>query len=255
MPRRLEGASVLLLAIGTVLLPGWGAALPAIVLLGIAFGSARDDGLDSPVAVASVTWACVGLATALSFGLVWPIPQMLGLIVAVTALGRAGLPRPAWSGAGTADRTTLLLAIVTIPLTTVALVGFIASGRTDLETATEGLDAVPVWVLPLAGLGFALVNPTVEEVLFRGVLQEMLVDRSRDAVIAIVGQAVAFGAIHLDGVPGGPLGMAMAGGWGAVLGLVRHRSGSIRLAWIVHVTANITIFTTVTVLAVRDGVL
>lgn len=105
------------------------------------------------------------------------------------------------------------------------------------------------------GVGFAIVNPTVEEVLFRGVLHELLVEVTHRPTVAIVGSSVAFGAIHLAGVPGGPLGMVMAAGWGAVLGVVRHRSGSIHLPWLVHVAANATIFTTITVLAVRDGVL
>ena len=63
------------------------------------------------------------------------------------------------------------------------------------------------------------------------------------------------GAIHLDGVPGGALGAAMAAVWGVVLGIVRHRTGSIRTVWVVHVLANVAIFTTVTTLAFRDGVL
>ncbi len=244
-----------MLAIGVVLVPDWGAALPAVALIGIGVGSARRHGVGTTAAVAAVTWGCVGVAASLSFGLVWPIPQVLGLVVAGTGFAVAGLRAPAWILAGSVDRLTGWLAVVTVPLTTTALIAFIASGRTDLETATEGLDGLPLWVLPLAGLGFALVNPTVEEVLFRGVLQDLLHDVSDRPAIAVAGQAVAFGAIHLDGVPGGPLGMLMAGGWGAVLGIVRFRSGSIRLPWLVHVAANITIFTTVTLLAVRDGVL
>ena len=49
--------------------------------------------------------------------------------------------------------------------------------------------------------------------------------------------------------------MVMAGVWGILLGVVRHRTHSIRLAWIVHVFANIVIYVTVIVLASRGGFL
>lgn len=115
--------------------------------------------------------------------------------------------------------------------------------------------SLPRWVLPLAGASFALLNPTVEEVLFRGALQTMVFDVSARPTLAIVVQGAAFGAIHLGGVPGGPLGMVMAGAWGAVLGVIRHRTGSIRVPWLVHVCANVGIFTTVVVMARSEGTL
>lgn len=71
------------------------------------------------------------------------------------------------------------------------------------QAATEGLQPLPLWVLPLAGLGFVVANPTVEEILFRGALQTMITERSGRPAVGIALQGVAFGAIHLNGVPGG----------------------------------------------------
>ncbi len=241
-------------AVAIVLVPSWWALLPASVLLVVAAASNRDSTRRSTT-LAAICWASVGFFTAISFGLVWPIPQLVGLIAAGAFLRREGWERPAWLGPGSRDRAARLLAAASIPLTTVALVAFIASGRTDVNAATEGLQSLPLWALPLVGLGFVLVNPTVEEVLFRGVLQEMVTEASARAGLGIAAQGVAFGVIHLHGVPGGPLGMVMATSWGVVLGIVRHRTGSLRLVWIVHVLANTAIYTTVVLLAIDDGLI
>jgi membrane protease YdiL (CAAX protease family) len=229
--------------------------LPVLALVAVLFWLSRHGQLGSSTWIAAVCWACVGLGSAASFGLVWPIPQLLGLGVAALIVRRQKLAWPTWLECTKPDRAAFVLAAASVPLTTAALVVFIASGRTNLEDATEGLASLPLWVLPLAGLGFVLANPTVEEVLFRGALQTMITDGTGSPAVGIGIQGVAFGSIHLNGVPGGWLGMLMAGGWGVMLGIVRHRTDSIRLAWVVHVLANVAIFATVTGLAVRDGVL
>ncbi len=234
---------------------GWWLLLPVGALVLVAMWLQRTDEPESSIWIAIVCWASVGIVSAVSFGLIWPIPQLIGLVAAAIVLRHQGWARPTWLDRGVTDRFALALAITSVPLTTLALVAFIASGRTDLETATEGLSPLPLWVLPLVGVGFVIANPTVEEVLFRGALQTMVTQRTGSAVAGIVVQGVAFGAIHLNGVPGGPLGMVMAGGWGIILGIVTHRTQSIRLAWVVHVLANIAIFSTVTALALRDDIL
>lgn len=247
--------AVVVLAVLVVLLPGWLAVVPAAALALIATWCRRRAPVPSSTLVAALSWCSVGIVSGATLGLVWPIPQFVGLCLAALLLRRLGTPRPEWLGPGRHDRLSLHLAWVSVPLTTVALAVFIVSGRTDLQTATEGLQSIPLWVLPLAGVGFALLNPTVEEVLFRGVLQTMVFDVSARPALAIVVQGAAFGTIHLGGVPGGPLGMAMAGAWGAVLGVIRHRTGSIRLPWLVHACANVVIFTTVVVMALSEGTL
>lgn len=231
------------------------AVFPTAVLAATALWLRRRVPIDSALWIATSCWLCVGAVSLVSFGLVWPIPQMTGLGAATVLLRRQGVAWPAWLRDRRRDATALALSIVSVPVTTVALVAFIASGRTDLAVATQGLQGLPLWVIPLAGLGFVLANPTVEEVLFRGALQTMIHERTGNPPAAIAAQGVAFGAVHFGGVPGGPLGMLMATGWGVLLGIVRHRTGGIRLTWVVHVLANIAIFTTVILLALNDGTL
>ncbi|MDY7099983.1 MAG: CPBP family intramembrane glutamic endopeptidase, partial [Actinomycetota bacterium] len=176
------------------------------------------------------------------------------IVVAAAHRRREALPPP-WLGPGALDRLTVAVAVASVPVTSVALVAFIGSGRADTETLTEVLVGRPTWVLVAAGVGFSLVNPLVEEVLFRGLLQTALRVAGLSAAAAIAVQAAAFGAIHLYGVPGGPLGVVMAAAWGAMLGVVRQRSGSIRLPWLVHVAANATMFVALVVIARADGLL
>lgn len=212
--------------------------------------------LPEVVIAALLAWGCVAMALAVPIGWVWPVPPAVGLVAfAVLTVVTGTSAHRTWLRRGRADRASLVLGWASVPVTAVALVAFITSGRTDVRAATESLQALSLPWLVLAGIGFVLVNPAVEEVLFRGLLQPALESLGASVPIAIVGQAAAFGAIHLVGVPGGLLGMVMAGTWGAVLGALRHRTGGLLLVWIVHVAANVAIFTTVVVVARREGIL
>ena len=215
----IAGVIVLVSAVAVPVAQGWWVLAPTGLLLAVAAWLLATGVHDSTLWTAVICWGAVGLATTAPHGLVWPVPQLLGLAAASSVLRHQGWGRPDWLGPGRADRQAHLLALASIPLTTIALVAFIASGRTDVEAATEGLQSLPLWTLPMVGVGFVLVNPTVEEVLFRGALQTMVSEVSGRPSVGVAAQGLAFGAIHFNGVPGGPLGMAMAAVWGVVLGV------------------------------------
>ncbi|MCY7401568.1 MAG: CPBP family intramembrane metalloprotease [Nocardioides sp.] len=59
--------------------------------------------------------------------------------------------------------------------------------------------------------------------------------------MAVVLQAVAFGALHLHGVPSGPVGIVMAGAWGLLLGVMRVRSRGLLAPYVTHLAADATI--------------
>lgn len=92
-----------------------------------------------------------------------------------------------------------------------------------------------------AGHGFSLVNAAVEEAIFRGVLQTAL-ERVNGPLVAIVLQAVAFGVLHVLGVPTGIVGAIMAGAWGLLLGVMRWRTKGLLAPYVAHVAADATIF-------------
>lgn len=99
----------------------------------------------------------------------------------------------------------------------------------------------PLWLLVVAGAGFSLVNAAVEEAVFRGVLQTAL-ERVSGPGVAVVVQAVAFGLLHVVGVPTGLVGALMAGAWGLLLGVMRWRTGGLLAPYVAHVAADATIF-------------
>lgn len=109
-------------------------------------------------------------------------------------------------------------------------------GLPNVETPFEKLLKDPVSRIVIALFGVS-VGPIVEELLFRGLLQPVLVD-SFGALYGILGTAVLFGGMHL---------MQNAFLWqsgvlitivGFVLGVIRHVSGSTRASAITHVSYN-----------------
>ena len=97
-----------------------------------------------------------------------------------------------------------------------------------------------MWLLVAAGAVFSLMNAAVEEAIFRGVLQTAL-DKVSGPVVTIAVQAIAFGVLHVVGVPHGVVGAVMAGGWGLLLGLMRWRTEGLLAPYLAHVTADDTI--------------
>ena len=132
--------------------------------------------------------------------------------------------------------------LTTIVVTAAALVAWqrLFDGRLP-QAYVEAAAGRPLWLLVLGGAGFSLVNAAVEEAIFRGVLQTAL-ERVSGPVVAVVVQAVAFGLLHIVGVPTGIIGALMAGTWGLLLGVMRWRTRGVLAPYLAHVAADATIF-------------
>lgn len=176
------------------------------------------------------------------FGL-WPLS---GVVAVGVAFGTARVLRvdEAWrpwlrSGRWTTDVPWTVLALVCV--TGFALVAWqrLFDGRPPQEYV-ESAGGRSVGVIIAAGLLFSLVNAAVEEAIFRGVLQEAAT-AAYGVPLGILLQAIAFGSLHLIGVPSGVLGAVMAGGWGLALGLLRWRTEGIVAPYVAHVAADLTI--------------
>jgi hypothetical protein len=59
---------------------------------------------------------------------------------------------------------------------------------------------------------------------------------------ALLLQASCFGLWHFNGVPGGITGSLMVFAWGAVLGMIRHKTAGMLAPITVHFCADLTIF-------------
>ena len=68
-------------------------------------------------------------------------------------------------------------------------------------------------------------------------------------VAALLWQAAAFGALHIEGFPRGWLGVGLAGIYGLFMGVIRTRAGGMFAPWIAHVFTDIVIAGIIVLLA------
>lgn len=183
-------------------------------------------------------WIFVGLPRSWPFHFLEPL-IVYGLILLVV---RPLRKRPDWAWLGRMDGLTLGLMAATIFLSAAALIAWQQVLHPDLTDIRDNLLAQAGDHLVLFGLTFAVVNALLEEMVWRGILMEAFLGTGLGTVAAIFLQAVAFGIAHIHGFPRGALGVAMAGVYGLVLGVIRHRTGALAAPVLTHIAADATIF-------------
>lgn len=104
-----------------------------------------------------------------------------------------------------------------------------------------------VGLLPFILL-FALTNAIVEEAIFRFSLVATLAGHVDPRTIALLSGAI-FGAIHFFGVPGGPVGVALAGflGWLLTKSIIETRG--VQWALTIHFLQDAVIFSAIFLVA------
>jgi len=239
-----------LLATGAVLGPRaalpW-SALPAVACAALAVPAVRRA--PGPGARIAVLAAC--LLAAILTGLLWQPVMILALAAfalvarAVPGLRRTGAPLRA-------GRVPVPGTLACAAVTPVGLLAWHVLARPDLSDVVDAyVPAVPLALLLLGGVLFALVNAALEEVIWRGLLQDDLGALLGPAA-AVAVQGASFGLAHAHGVPRGLAGVVLAGGWGVLLGWLRLRSGGLLAPILAHVVADATI-ATIVLLIVRGG--
>lgn len=146
---------------------------------------------------------------------------------------------PTWFRAGDASLRTIAVASAMGVVSAAVVIA--------LVTITGQVPVLPAWyqswppaAMLLGGAAFALGNSVLEEAVFRGImLHAVEVDIGRAA--AVLGQAVAFGAMHGNGIPGGWSGMVAAGMFGIAMGWLRCRSGGLFAPVLAHVVVDLAI--------------
>ncbi len=166
-----------------------------------------------------------------------PLAAYLMVVALVPALRRT----VRWNRLGVLHGWVLVATAAIVVLSGSALLLYDAVYRPDLgELKTQLPLAFPLHAAVLGAL-FAACNALLEEVVFRGVLLDALTSAVGPKSAVLV-QAVVFGAAHARGYPPGALGMALAGVYGLMLGLLRQRSGGLAAPWVAHVFADAIIF-------------
>lgn len=192
------------------------------------------------VAVAVRSLAAMGacLAVALEIPILPWQAVMLVALVAFFSLGRAFptlRPSPTWRTKGSVPLGWTALVGGVTPI---ALFGWLFLFEPDLHDVVRAyVPDLPLAILVLAAIAFAVVNATLEELIWRGVLQDRL-EPVFGAAAAIALQAASFGIQHYRGVPRGAVGVLLAGSWAAMLGMLRHRTRGMLAPVLAHVVAD-----------------
>jgi len=126
-------------------------------------------------------------------------------------------------------------------LTTLALVIFQSTVRPDVRSYGAALQLHAFGGVVTAGVVFAVVNATLEELVFRGVLFDA-VQSQWGASVTVVATALLFGVGHVRGYPSGALGAFFATLFGLVLGTLRLWTGGLALPIVAHMGADATIY-------------
>jgi len=238
------------LACATVMVPpGPGSPVRALVMVVVAaalvIGAAVWRSAPAVRAAAVVSTVLVIFAGSAWLG-VGPVVTAVAVsvlpVLVLVSLQRHTAWQPAlpWLRVGRLDPWVWVLAAVTILLAAAALTSFAVLVRPEVSPYLMMLRSMPTWLALVGVVGFAVVNPVWEELLYRGVLQSELA-ATIGSWPAVVVQAVLFGLSHLYGFPSGWLGVVMAATWGFGLGVIRRRTGGVVIPYLVHVAANLTI--------------
>jgi membrane protease YdiL (CAAX protease family) len=175
----------------------------------------------------------------------WPFHLLIPILSSLVIL--LSIPRfrtsLRWLRIGRFGKDICIMVTATVAISGIALYIWYRALNPDLSTHLKYMPDIPVWLFPLAGLGFSVFNAAMEEFVFRGVVMQALDSAFGPDSRPIAIQAWLFGAMHYrEGFPNGAGGLAMAFVYGIMLGVIRRRSQGMLAPWIAHVCADIVIF-------------
>lgn len=178
---------------------------------------------------------------------VWLAPFVIYflLVASVPRLRRS----MAWLRAGKISVASALAAVAVLAGTSLALALFRAATPPDVAGYSAALPFESLGGVILAGIIFTLVNATLEELVFRGILFDAL-ESQWGARFTLLATALLFSVGHLRGYPSGVAGAGLAAVFGLVTGGLRLWTGGLALPIVAHLGADATIYT----ILVRAGV-
>lgn len=214
---------------------GWSSAVAVYV---IAVAGITSHLGSAPARAVAILAACLVAST--QTGWIWQAVMALAL-AAYALLGRFVPATQPPAGSLSPGRLPWEWIALVGGVTPGALLAWLLLTNPDLSDITSSpLLKVPrVWLF-LGAAAFVVLNATMEEVIWRGVLQPSLT-AGWGARAAIVIQGVSFGLQHAHGFPRGILGVLMAAVWGVMLGGLRRHSQGLAAPLLAHLVADATI--------------
>jgi len=142
---------------------------------------------------------------------------------------------------GRPTRRLWLAVFCIVIISVVALIIWFESFPQRSQLATAYIPSWNLFFVVLGGFGFALLNALLEEIIWRGALWQALSEIFAPTLVLIF-QAISFGALHIQGIPGGTFGMILAGCYGFMLGILRYKSNGLAMPIIAHIFADLCIY-------------
>lgn len=185
------------------------------------------------------------MACALSFPVlrrwpwVWLAPFIAYFVLAIC------VPRlrrsMGWLRAGRFSSASVAVTIVVMVLTVLALVLFHMTAKPDVSGYRAAIPFDALGGVVMAGVVFTIVNATLEELVFRGVLFDAL-QSQWGMWVTLAATALLFGLGHLRGYPSGVVGACLAALFGFAMGVLRLWTGGLALPIVAHMAADATIY-------------
>jgi membrane protease YdiL (CAAX protease family) len=243
--RREEIAPIILLIIISIVrpfVPGsfvWGLAIVQLVLLIRAIPRLVWNAIHLGILLCSLTVFSVIPGTRrwpwmffIPVVLYWALLQSFRPLRLTAAWLRVGRPTlPMWIAAATVAVGSA-----------VSLLLWFNLARPDVKWQAA---LIPMWSparLVLLGVGFALFNAALEEMLWRGVVFDAFERTRMPTVPVVLMQAVSFGVAHLHGFPSGSVGILLASVYGAILGVLRAQTRGLLVPFVTHAVTDFSIF-------------
>ncbi len=177
-----------------------------------------------------------------------PLAAYLAVVLPVRRLRRT----IQWLRTGRFTGMIALLTLSVSALSIIALYLWYRLLRPDVSLHLASFPGMALWLLPFAGLSFALGNAALEEAVFRGIIMQACDSAAGPGALSLLGQAWLFGAMHyLQGFPSGGWGLVMTVVYGAMLGGIRRKSGGMLAPWAAHVVADCAIFIILAVIVIK----
>ena len=147
-----------------------------------------------------------------------------------------------WGRWGSFGADVRVLTAVSGLIAAVALVGWYLLLHPNIDDIVQTfVPDAPLGLLIAGGLVFSIVNAAVEEGAYRGVILHALDTTLGPGLAALGFQAIAFGALHIQGFPRGWVGVGLASIYGLLMGVIRRRAGGMFAPWVAHVFTDVVI--------------
>jgi hypothetical protein len=201
--------------------------------------------LDMPIPAVYILFFILAFLTRIlpcySLGLMLLLP--LFVFITVCAIFEPLRSGTLWLRWGRVTTRGIAVGGAVVALSCVSLVVWYRLCHPDISAFTASLPHASGIVLPAVGVAFSVTNALAEECIYRGILWEGLSAITRRWPAVLVVQALIFGVAHWWGVPNGVIGVILGIIYGLMMGIVRRVSGGLLLPVIVHIFADLVVFT------------